>query len=111
MLQPAILHKEEVLKKLYSTWHEDKYKWLYADGYSDEWIIEDSAWNCVQFVSICDNIILGFIQYRVTRPSQRAGSLIIVGFENNPLFIRDVLQAIDDIFNFFQKEEFHYFDI
>ena len=45
MLQPAILYKEEILNKLHSTWHQDKYKWIYADGFAEEWTIDTNDWN------------------------------------------------------------------
>lgn len=104
MLQPAILYKEEILNKLYSTWHQDKYKWIYADGFAEEWTIDVNGWNYVQLVSIVDNKIIGFIQYHVLRNSRNVNGLTIVGFDNNPLFIKDLIQAIDDIFN---KFHFH----
>lgn len=104
MLQPAILYKEEVLKLLHATWFDEKYKYIYADGYPDEWSIDANGWNYTQLVSVCDDKILGFIQYHTLRNSRNVNGLTIVGFANNPLFIKDVLQAIDDIF---KKYRFH----
>lgn len=104
MLQPAILYKEEVLQKLHETWYDEKYKWVYVDGFAEEWTIDVNGWNYIQLVSIHKDKILGFIQYHTIRSSRNVNGLTIVGFENNPLFIKDLLQAIDDIFN---KYHFH----
>jgi len=104
MLQPAILYKEEVLQKLHETWYDEKYKWIYADGYAEEWTIDTNNWNYTQFVSVYKDKILGFIQYHTMRGSRNINGLTIIGFENDVLFIKDVLQAIDDIFN---KYHFH----
>lgn len=104
MLQPAILYKEEVLQKLYETWYKEDYKWVYVNGYAEDWTIDDNGWDCTQLVSIYNGEILGFIQYNTIRASRNVNGLTIVGFEHNPVFIRDVLRAIDDIFN---KFHFH----
>lgn len=104
MLKPAILYKTNILNKLYNTWHQDKYKWIYPDGYAEDWQIYNNGWNYVQLVSVVDDKILGFIQYHTVRYSRNVRGLTIVGFENNPLFIKDLIQAVDDIFN---KFHFH----
>ena len=108
MLQPAILYKEEVSYKLHCTWLDEQYKYLYCDGYVDDWKIEESNWLYTQLVSIYDDKILGYIQYKNNRQSNNVCGLVIVGFENDARFVRDIVQAIDDIFNRFDFNKLNF---
>ena len=108
MLEPAILYKEEIIYKLRCTWLDEQYKYLYCDAYVDDWKIEESNWLYTQLVSIYDGKIVGYIQYKNDRQSNNVSSFVIVGFENDARFIRDIQQAVDDIFNRFHFNKMHF---
>jgi hypothetical protein len=77
------------------------------DAYVDDWKIEESNWLYTQLVSIYDGKIVGYIQYKNDRQSNNVSSFVIVGFENDARFIRDIQQAVDDIFNRFHFNKMH----
>ena len=99
MLKPAIQYKEKLEEKLKTIFFDDKYKFLFADGYPEMLDIKNDAWNYSQFVSIDKNEVIGFIEYQIVRSSRNARNLVIIGFDNNPIFARDLLQTFDEMFN------------
>lgn len=99
MLKPAIQYREQLEEKLKAIFFDEKYKFLFADGYPEMFEIKNDAWTYIQFVSVYEDEVIGFIEYQILRSSRNARGLSIIGFNNNPIFAKDLIQAIDDIFN------------
>ena len=89
------------LKNLYlDTWYDDKYKFYYACGYSEEPHYSDSNLGRHDFVSLDKNgNIIGYISYGILRYEYYAHNLSIVNFSDNILtFGRDLREVISNIF-------------
>ena len=106
MLKPAILYKKELQELMISTcWFNEKYKY-FNQGYEITEEFVDNTEKQHQFVSVDkDNKICGMIFYYVDRKTRSVCGLNAASFDVNPfVFGKDVIQAIDDIFN---KFKFH----
>lgn len=103
MLDIAINHKDQLLEKFRRVWFRDEY-WNNVNYY-EEWNAEESTWNCHQFVSVdLSGRVIGYIGYRIDRPSDYVYNLNIINFSDNKvIFGLDVGQALQDIF-----EKFHF---
>ena len=106
MLEPAILHKEEITRKDIATWYDDKYSFYRASDFCEPITINEYDWNRRQFASVnSSGEVIGYISYGIERAANFAHGLGATIFElgkNNLIFIRDVLNAIDDIFRKFR---------
>lgn len=102
MLEPAILHKEEITRKDISTWYDDRYLFYYASDSRESITVDEHDWNRRQFASVnSSGEVIGYISYGIERDANFAHGLGAINFElgkNGLIFIRDVLKAIDDIF-------------
>lgn len=106
MLVPAILYKEELQKTMIKTcWFNEKYKY-FNQGFEVMEKIEEDTEKQHQFVSVNkDGKICGMLFYYVDRKTRSVCGLNAASFDVDPVtYGRDVLRAIDDIFN---KFNFH----
>ena len=105
MLDLALNHQTELIKKLRNTWFDDKYKYYEYSTYCSDVKLAEDTWNAHQFVSIdASGEIIGFIQYDISRTTLNCSGLGIINFSNdNLIFGKDVKRAIQDIF-----EKFHF---
>ena len=99
MLDIAIKHKAELQKLYINIWHNEKYKYY---NYRSFWEIpefKESTWDAHDFVSLnSKGEIVGAIGYSINRPTDAVCGLGIINFTDDPIFGKDVLQAIKDIF-------------
>ena len=99
MLKPAILFASQVQKKYQEIWFNEKYKYY---NYNSSWhtfTVEDNSRDWHEFVSVdANNEIIGYIHYLVDRNTLNCARFGAINFTDNPLFGRDLLQAIEDIF-------------
>lgn len=100
MLQPALLHKEEINKRFVGVWYDPNYMWYSMDAGLSIYDPADNSRDHHQFVSIDkDNNILGVISYSVNWETKSATNLGIMAFERfNLVFGKDLMQAIHNIF-------------
>ena len=102
MLKPAIQYAE-VLPKLYqSIWFNEKYKYY---NYSPTWHtfqIDDKTNDWHEFVSVDkEGKVIGYIHYYVNRTTQNCCRFGAINFTDDPIFGKDILQVIRDIFERF----------
>lgn len=102
MLKPAILYKDEIPKLYQSIWFNEKYKYY---NYSTTWntfSIDDKTNDWHEFVSVdSEGKIIGYIHYYVNRTTLCCNRFGVINFTDNPLFGRDILKVIEDIFERF----------
>ena len=102
MLKPAILYAEQLPKMYQKLWFNEKYKYYNYNSYWNSFTIEDKTWDWHEFVSVSQTgEVLGYIHYRVDRVTLKCCNFGAINFTNNPLFGKDLLQAIKDIFERF----------
>ena len=99
MIKPAILYKDQLIKKIAETWYDPEYMYYYdtTPGIPD---IPDKPDNQYQFVSINEKgDVIGFFSYWVYEPSKRAMNFGLLSFQKHNLtFIKDALQMFTDMF-------------
>ena len=98
MLKNAKNYEEEVKKKLRDTWYDPTYQYYHSRSYfSDLEMNDDSHY---YFVSCVNDKVVGFLSYRINRAVNSVSQFGAISFEiGNPVFARDIVQAIDDIFH------------
>lgn len=100
MLKPAQLYEDE-LKDLYtSIWYDLDYMYYSMGTGMSLYTLADNNGSHHEFVSVDkDNHVVGVISYTVNWDALSAGSLGIIAFQKmNPYFIKDLKQALKDIF-------------
>ena len=102
MIRPAIMYKEQLIRKFGETFYDTKYMYYYdtTPGIPD---IEDKPDNHYQFVSVDKNDeVVGFFSYWVYEPARRAMNFGLIAFQkegkNNIIFMRDAEQMFKDMF-------------
>lgn len=99
MLEPAIKYREQIELIQYDTWFNDKYKYFNSGSYYGNMEIDDGTWNRHQFVSVQNGVVIGYIEYSISREENSVHSLGIINFSDNKIaFGKDLAQALKDIF-------------
>lgn len=100
MLKVAQLYVNEIREKDLSTWYNPKY--MYYDGYTGSELtkFDDDNYRAHKFVSVDENNnVIGLITYCIDWNCSSVDRFGIICYEKcSVLFIRDVIQAIKDIF-------------
>jgi hypothetical protein len=108
VLKPAILYKEEIPRLYQSIWFNDKYKYY---NYSTTWhtfSIDEKTHDWHEFVSVnAKGEVIGYIHYYVNRTTLNCNRFGAINFTDDPVFGRDLLQVIKDIF---ERFNFHKLD-
>ena len=105
MLQPANLYENELNSLKLNTWYDLNYQYYNYSVFDDLIKVSSSNYDCHQFVSVnSDRKVIGYICYGVDRDSMNVTNLGAISFDmGNPLFGKDLYQAIYDIF-----EKYHF---
>lgn len=90
MLQPAIIHKEALVKKFNSILYTDKYLWYAGSIDNYEWEIKEEA-DKFQYAVIHHGQIIGFISFRVDWYCSCVYNFGLIKFE-------DIYSTVDDDF-------------
>lgn len=99
MLKAAQLYRDEIQKKYYECWYDLSYQY-YGDGGHYEFNIPDNNTEWHMFASVTDGRVIGVINYHVDFGTRSASHFGAVSFERgNPVYARDLYQAISDIFD------------
>lgn len=99
MLDLALNHADKLQNAFRKTWYVDKYKYYNFDSYYDEYKPAIDTWNKLEFVSIHDGQIVGYISYSIDRASNNCYELCVINFTDNCVtFGVDLYKAIKDIF-------------
>ena len=99
MLKPALLYKEELLKKHYEHWYKPETS--YYSGLCNWSIkIEDNNEYVRQFVSVDkNNNVIGYIAYNVDWNVRSASQFGIISYDKGNIeFVRDLYKTIYDLF-------------
>lgn len=105
MLVPAILYKDQLIKKHHEIWFDDKYTYWNNGNYWEDLTVNADTWNDHQFVSIYNGEIIGYIAYSINRSANYAYSLGALKYSNHfsATFSLDLGRVLQDIF-----EKFHF---
>lgn len=101
MLKPAQLYKEELEKKMFEIFYNEKYMYFFGDSGFNTFTIPNDTTNQHFFASVDkDNNLLGFVCYEVHRDVQSAYGFGALSFiEGGSVeFAIDLKQAVFDIF-------------
>lgn len=99
MLEPAIKYRDQLENIQYDTWFNDKYKYWNSDIFYGSMQIDIDTWSRHQFVSVNNGVVLGYIEYSISRTNNSVLSLSIMNFSDNKIvFGKDLIQALKDIF-------------
>ena len=99
MLEPAIKYRDQLENVQYDTWFNDKYKYWNSDVFYGSMQIDTDTWSRHQFVSVNNGVVIGYIEYSISRTSNSVSSLSIMNFSDNKIvFGKDLIQALEDIF-------------
>lgn len=99
MLEPAIKYRDQLENVQYDTWFNDKYKYWNSDVFYGSMQIDTDTWGRHQFVSVKNGVVIGYIEYSISRTSNSVSSLSIMNFSDNKIvFGKDLIQALEDIF-------------
>ena len=102
MLDNALKHIDELKRLHLNTWHNEKYKYYNYRLFWEMPKFEESTWNGHDFVSINKKgEIVGAVGYSINRTTESVCGLGIINFTEDATFGKDVLQAIEDIFEKF----------
>lgn len=99
MLEPAIKYRDQLENVQYDIWFEDKYKYWNCDTFYNSLQIDTDTWNRHQFVSVKNGMVIGYIEYNISRSSNNVSSLSIINFTDDKLtFAMDLKHVLTDIF-------------
>lgn len=115
MLKPAQLYKDQLREKQCEFMYDMNSMYFHSWCGIELTSIKDDNWDCHSFVSIDENNnVIGYITYNVDHTSLNASGFGIISYDRGNLtFIKDVYQAIEDIFlkyNFNRIEWYCYAD-
>ena len=105
MLDFAINHKEELIRKSREYWNNDKYKFANNSSYNSDIEISNGTWNHIQMVSLnANNKVAGYISVDIDRDSNKHEGLVIINYDNNKIiFGKDVYNFLNILF---QRKDF-----
>lgn len=111
MLKPAQLYKEELQTENIKTWYLPENIYYNSSAGSDYIEILEDNYNCHQFVSVDKgNNIIGYISYNINWEVMSVTNLGIISFrKGNINFIKDVYQAIINIFEKYNMNRLEWF--
>lgn len=102
MLKPAILYADQIPKLYQGVWFNDKYKYYNYNSYWHTFTVEDKTFDWHEFVSVdASGQVIGYIHYYIDRNTLNCMRFGAINFTDNPLFGKDLLQVIKDIFERF----------
>lgn len=102
MLKPAILYADQIPKLHYGVWFNEKYKYYNFNSYWGTVKAEEKTLDWHEFVSVdASGEVIGYIYYYVDRHTLNCNRFGAINFTDNPLFGKDLLQVIKDIFERF----------
>lgn len=97
MLKNAKNHEDEIKRKLRETWYDPEYQYYHSDSYHRDVDLSDDS--LYAFASVVNDRVIGFISYRINRDVNGVRQFGAVSFDKgNPVFVKDIAEAIDDIF-------------
>lgn len=100
MLKPAQLYKEELQKKNYETWYDQRYMYYNSDIGAYDIQLADNNCEKHQFVSVDkDNNVIGYISYKIDWRALNADNFGIISYGiGNVEFAKDCYQVVCDLF-------------
>lgn len=100
MLKPALLYKEKINELYVRTWYDPEYMYFTMGSGTEQYHFDDNNLDRHQFASVDDqDNVIGVITYRVDYQIMSATSVGIISFQKmNRTFMRDLRQAVEDIF-------------
>lgn len=111
MLIPAQLYKEELNKKNYETWYDQRYMYYHSGTGAYDIQLADNNCDKHQFVSVDkDNNVIGYISYKIDWQALSADNFGIISYDlGNLTFVKDVYQAICDLFEKYHMNRVSWF--
>lgn len=114
MIKSALNFADEIKSKYAERMYDIDYQWYFGWRGTEIPKIEENSYNAYRFASVGkDGNVIGYICYDTNLSSNSCINFGIISFDRGNLnFVRDVRQAINDIFYKynFNRIEFHCFD-
>ena len=111
MLKPAQLYKDKLLEEYVKTWYKPEN--IFYTGWTGDRMpeIPDNNYNSHHFVSVDkDDNLIGYISYSVDWISMNVDKFGIISFKKGNIeFIRDVYNAICDLFEKYHMNRISWF--
>ena len=99
MLDFAFKHLDEIKALHINTWYKERYKYFNYHPFYEVPKFEEGTWNEHGFVSLNNSgDVIGLIHYSINRSSEIVTGLSIINYTEDITFGKDVIQAIEDIF-------------
>lgn len=98
MLDFAQKYKGELEAKFMDVWGVEKYWYYNCCSYFFEKTLGKDTWENMQYVSVINGEVTGYLGYSICREARYVSSLEIINFTDNPLFGLDVMQMVKEIF-------------
>lgn len=99
MLKPALEYREEIKILESKAFFEERNKFYFASGYKATLDIPEHNWDSMQFVSLKDDKVIGFMHLCIDRTLYSVSSLRVINYyQPNPTFSTDFAQVLIDIF-------------
>ena len=112
MLQPAKRYESELALRFADIMLDEAYMYADASVYRDDYEPLRTTWESHEFVSVSnEGDVIGYISYRIQRETSKVYSWKILNFEKekfSPVFGRDLMQAIVDIFTKFNMNAMNF---
>ena len=102
MLKPEIHYADQIPKKYQEIWFNEKYKYYNFNSYWHTFKIEDNTRDWHEFVSVNKKgEVIGYIHYWIDRTTLNCSRFGAINFTDDPMFGKDLLQVIKDVFERF----------
>lgn len=100
MLKPAQLYSEELQKKNYETWYDQRYMYYHSGTGAYDIQLADNNCEKHQFVSVDkDNNVIGYISYKIDWCALSADNFGIISYDmGNMEFLKDCYKVVCDLF-------------
>jgi hypothetical protein len=103
MLYPAVLYADDLQKRYMQTIFTDKFRFFHGYSNIEYYLpIHENAGKVLQFVSVVDNVVIGYMGCSVNRETNTAYNLEIINFERkNDVFTADLFDWFTSLFSKF----------
>lgn len=111
MIELAYLHKEKLVNKFKNIMNKTRYKYFFLSTYQNyERTIDDNNWKCLEYVSVKNNKIIGYMKASIDRIAHNVDQLYLINFSKDDFFTygKDITSFLKILFEdfCFKKIEF-----
>lgn len=111
MLKPAQLYEDKLKEKMINCWYDPRYKYYTGWVGGEEPNLPKNCYDSHNFVSVDKNDnVIGYISYNVYWITLSASNFGAINFDiGNPIFAKDVISAVRDIFEKYHLNRLYWY--